>query len=185
MKTYSTEMKALLESPNGFSFCHCFKFYLKNAGNQIILRLTESAFNIIHKGEAFISTNLIDEIDATEHNAELTDSEYQLTFTAIDQTLLSLFLNNDQRSSEVTIERVLLKSETSTSIGALLSNSFIISSYSTDGETLVVRLKDEISLLMQPKGITTSMESFRRFYPNTTSCINSSNVKERFKWAYD
>jgi hypothetical protein len=187
MKPYTEEMKALLESGEGFSFCHCFNFALQSSPTTLTtLRITDAPFNVtLSNVITFVSTNLINELDTTTQDQELTINEYNLTFTNVDQTILALFTANEQRGKLCAVRRFLLNKNGTPITEPLLVNRFVISSYSTNGETLIVTLKSHAATLLQPAGITTSMESFRRFYPETTSCINTSNIKERFKWAYD
>lgn len=181
MKSYSPAVIAALQSPNGHTFAHCFTLKLA-AGN---LLLTDSDFDIVHNGVTFSETALIEELDETRQETDLVVQEYQLTFTNADQTLLALFQNKEQRGRVVVIERVIMQDNSNVTLGTLLSNRFIISSYASNGVSMVVTLKSAIANLMQPRGIATTMESFRRYYPETTSCINASNVTERFKWGFE
>jgi hypothetical protein len=179
MKNYPTHIKEALRNKDGHTFQHVITIFLDGQN----LRMTDSAFDIVYLGETYLANRLIESIDSVEQEEELTAQELEISFTGVDQTMLALFLNNEQRGRRVVVSRVLMTGDTFLAYNTpLLTNNYRIASFSTNGETIAVSLRGALTDLFQIKGVVTTMESLRRYYPDTTSFINSANVSEKLKW---
>lgn len=179
MKNYPTYIKDALRNKNGHTFQHIITLHLTPE----TLRMTDSVFDINYQGEVYLANRLIESIEPTEQERELSSDESEVVFTAVNQTVLALFLNNEQRGAKVVVNRVLMQEGTDNAYDfPLLERIYRIASYSTNGETISVTLKGALLDLFQVKGITTSMESIQRFFPGNTSFKNAPSVSEKLKW---
>lgn len=178
MKNYPEIIREALRNRDGHSFCHVIDMDLVGAN----LLLTDSSFDVIHSGQTFIANALINQLSDIKQEQELSAVNYSIEFTAADQTMLSLLLNNEQRNRVVTIKRVLLSNSSNTTVGTLITGRYRVSSFASNGETVSIALRGALVDLMAVKGIVTTHESIRRFYPENTSFINSSSINEKIKW---
>lgn len=179
MKNYPNYIKDALRNRDGHIFQHIITMQLESG----TLRMTDSAFDIVYQGQTFLANRLIESIDSVEQEEALTAQEVEVSFTAVDQTIPALFLNNEQRGRKVVVNRVLMQGNSNLAYNVpLLTNVYRITAFSTDGQTIAVSLRAALTDLFQVKGIVTTMESLRRYYPDTTSFINSANVSDKLKW---
>lgn len=178
MKNYSTTIRNALRNPQGHSFCHVINMDLVGAS----LLLTDADMPIVHAGQTYLANALINQLSDVKQEQELSAIQYSITFTAADQTMLALFLNNEQRNRLVTITRVILPPDSNQSYGALFTGRYRVASFASDGETISVSLRGALVDLMAVKGIVTTHESIRRVYPDNTSFINSSSINDKIKW---
>lgn len=178
MKNYSETIRNALRNPQGHTFCHVISMELEGAS----LLLTDASFDIVHSGQTYLANALINQLSDVKQEQELSAIQYSIDFTAADQTVLALFLNNEQRNRLVRITRVLLAEGANTTLGALFTGRYRVASFASDGETISVSLRGALVDLMAVKGIVTTHESIRRIYPTNTSFINSSSINDKIKW---
>lgn len=149
------------------------------------VRLSTAGHDITWGAITYQSSSLVLAVDGIKQQQELRVAEVSIQFTAVDQSLVALFLNNNQQNRKVTIERVVLNL-THNVVGSLIKVNHNINSHSIDDSdsdsVLNVSISNSMANFESVKGIRTTQESFRRFYPNTTSFINSKDTKKELKW---
>lgn len=178
MKNYSETIRNALRNPEGHCFCHVISMELVGAS----LLLTDADIPIVHAGQTYLANALINQLSDVKQEQELAAINYSIQFTAADQTMLALFLNNEQRNRVVRISRVLLADGANTTLGTLFTGRYRVASFATDGENISVSLRGALVDLLAVKGIVTTHESVRRAYPDNTSFINSSSINDKIKW---
>lgn len=178
MRNYSAQVINALKSQDGFIYQELIQMNL-NGGD---LLLSDAPHDVVHNGLTYLGNGLMQLVEETRSESELVASEFTVSFSNVNQTMLALFLNKEQRNRLVKVYRVLLPYGDNVTIGELLQTRYRISSYSCDGKTLTVSFRGVIADLFQVRGIVTTMDSMRRFYPDDTSFINASSVNENIKW---
>lgn len=176
MKSYSPQLIAALNGEH--AFCHVVDLQFTSGQ----LRLTDAAHDVTVDGNTYSGNGLIEEIEGHRQEQALRVQELQITFTNADQTILATLLNTEQRNRAATVRRVVLAPGTNESLGVVFSARFRVSSYSCDGDNVQVTLRGAIADFEAVRGIVTTHESIRRFYPNNTSFINSSSVNDKLTW---
>lgn len=176
MKNYSSQLINALNDEH--QFCHVVDLQFTSGQ----LRLTDAAFDVVVDGNVYSGNGLIEEVESHRQEQALRVQEIQITFTNADQTILATLLNNEQRNRLATIRRVVLAAGTNDALGVVFSARFRISSYGCDGNNVQVTLRGAIADFEAVRGIVTTHESIRRFYPANTSFINSSSVNDKLTW---
>ncbi len=150
-----------------------------------VVRLTTAGHDIVYEGLTYLSNSLILSVDGIKQQQELRVTKVNIQFTAVDQSILAVFLNQTQQNRRVTVNRVILTPE-HTVVGSLLITQFLIDSDAVDDteESCVVNvtLSNYVADFESVRGIRTTQNSFRRFYPNSTAFINSKDNKKDLKW---
>lgn len=143
------------------------------------LLLTTAAHDIQHNSNTYLASGLVLDIPSSQNQKELNIESVTVEFTAADPSILALFSNENQVNRKVKITEVILNDEHQV-IGELLDKNFTINSWSDedDGEsaTIAVELSNWAGYFKTIRGIRTTQASFARFYPSTTSFINSKDI---------
>lgn len=147
--------------------------------------LTTAAHDIEYAGETWISSGLILSVGELSEKTELSVQSIDIQFTAVDQTIIALFTNNNQQNKSVLLKLAILDNVHQV-VGELYSKTYIIDSFSDqndeDSATINVEVSNFLSDFEAVRGVRTTQASFARFYPNTTSFINSKDIKKELKW---
>lgn len=179
MKNYSNAIKDALINENPLTDLYVFNF---SSGP---VYLTTAAHDIMWSGITYTAGSLVLSSDDIKQQQELRVSQFTVVLTAVDQTLLAILQNANQQNRRVTLRRVVL-TETHQVIDELISVNYFINSYSVDDNaeeaTVSLDLTNSNGNFESVKGIRTTQNSFKRFYPNTTSFINSKDTKKELKW---
>lgn len=179
MKNYSQAVKDALA--DDMPTVTLIEMALKNG----TILLTTAAHDITHNANEYLASGLVLDVPSSQNQKELNIESVQIEFTAADPTILALFSNENQVNRRVKITEVILDDEHQV-IGELLSKNFTINSWSDedDGEnaTISIELSNWAGYFKTLRGIRTTQASFSRFYPNTTSFINSKDIDIDQKW---
>jgi hypothetical protein len=179
MKNYTQEVKdAIAEDKPIIGF-------IQMNLNGGVLPLTTAAHDIEYDGQTWISAGLILSIGELSEKTELSVQSIDIEFTAVDQSIIALFTNNNQQNQNVVITLAVLDNVHEV-IGELYSKVYIIDSFSDQNDdesaTISVELSNYLSDFEAVRGVRTTLSSFARFYPNTTSFVNSKDINKELKW---
>lgn len=180
MKNYTPEMIALLKT-NG---ARTELLTMELAGGTI--RLTSAAHDIVFGGSTYVAGGLIMSVGSNKQQQALRIESVSVQFTVVDQTILALFQSANQIGRKALIQQLVLNDDNQPVGTALLAQNFTIDGYSVDDDeasaTMTVALTNSMARFDSVRGIRTTMDSFRRFYPQSTSFINSKSAGDDFKW---
>lgn len=179
MKNYTQAVINALRNDN--PIIHIVEMRLK-AGT---VRLTSAPHDITYQNEEWISSGLMLDVGDFSESRDLRVESIKVKFTAVDQTVLALFTNNNQQNQKFIIKTLVLDDEHQV-IGEVFSKSYTINAYSDEDSgneaSITVELSNFVSDFEAVRGIRSTLSSFARFYPNTTSFINSKDMKKELKW---
>lgn len=180
MKNLSAEVIAALKT--NYTFCNLIKMSL-NGG---IVRLTDAGHDIVYNSDTYISSGLVAAVSGIKQQQDLRVASVDLAFSAVDQSIVALFSNTNQQNRKVTVSTLILDNETHQPVGVLQIINYIINKYTIDdddnGAQIAVNVSNFLAEFDAVRGIRTTQESFKRFYPNTTSFINSKDTGNDLKW---
>lgn len=153
--------------------------------NGVTIYLTTAAHDIDYLGETWISSGLVLSVASLSEKTELSVQSIDIEFTAVDQSIIALFTNNNQQNKTILLKLAILD-DVHQVIGELYSKTYIIDSFSDQNDdneaTINVEVSNFLSDFEAVRGVRTTQASFARFYPNTTSFINSKDIKKELKW---
>lgn len=179
MKNYTQAVRDAIA--NGNPRTELFELQLSSG----TVYLTTAGHDIVFGGQTYTAGGQIIGNGELKQEKELRIDTVEIAITAVDQTLLALFQNANQQNRKVVFRQIALDFAHQ-SIGTIYTTSFLISQYSVsdkDGESIIaLTLTNIFSDYNTVRGIRTTMGSFRRFYPNSTAFINSTDVGESLKW---
>lgn len=178
MKNYSSAMKSALTGSTPHEFVHLVEMQFSGT----TLRMTDGQYAVQHDGYTWQPNGLINAVDDIRQEQQLSAQELELTFNNADQSILALLLNNEQRNRLAIIKRVILTPTTNSTLGELFSCRYRVNSFAVSDDTVSIRLRGAVSDFYAVKGIVTTHDSIRRYYPNNTSFINASSVNDKQKW---
>lgn len=178
MKNYSPSMRSALTGTLPHEFVHLVE--IQFAGST--LRLTDGQYAVQHGGYTWQPNGLLNAVDDVRQEQQLSARELQITFNNADQTILATLLNDEQRNRLVVIKRVILTPTTNSTLGELFSCRYRINSFSVAEDAVSINLRGAVSDFYAVKGIVTTHDSIRRYYPDNTSFINASSVNGKQKW---
>ena len=179
MKSYSQPIKDALAADNPRTEL----LEMQLAGGTI--RLTTADHDITYAGNTYVASGLVLGVSDIKQQQELRVNSIDIEFTAVDQTVLALFLNTNQQNRRCILSHVVL-SDVHQVIGVLISSLFIVDSISVDDSDtkaiIAVSLTNFLSDFDAVRGIRTTQASFQRFYPESTAFINSKDVGADLTW---
>lgn len=178
MKNYNSSLRSALTGSIPHEFVHLVEVQFSGG----TMRMTDGQYDVTHAGFTWSANGLITSVDDVRQEQQLSAQEIQLTFSNVDQTILATLLNNEQRNRLVIIKRVILTPTTNSTLGELFSCRYRISAYSVADSTVTISLRGAVSDFYAVKGIVTTHDSIRRYYPDNTSFINASSVNDKQKW---
>jgi hypothetical protein len=153
--------------------------------NGSTLYLTTGAHDIEYDGETWVSSGLVLSIGELSEKTQLSVQSIDIEFTAVDQSVIALFTNANQQNKSVILKLAVLDNVHQV-VGELYSKTYIIDSFSDQNDeneaTISVEVSNFFSDFEAVRGIRSTQASFARFYPNTTSFINSKDIKKELKW---
>ncbi len=178
MKSYSASMISALTGSLPHEFVHLIEMQLSGS----TLRMTDGQYAVQHGGYTWQPNGLINAVEDIRQEQQLSAQELSLSFNNADQTILATLLNAEQRNRLVIIKRVILTPTTNSTLGELFSCRYRISSFSVSDDVVNISLRGAVSDFYAVKGIVTTHDSIRRYYPENTSFINASSVNDKQKW---
>lgn len=179
MKNYTPEIRQALK-------------YGKPIVTLIELELAEGNFyftlanvDVLFNGIEYISNGITLSIDSIKQQQELRVLKLRIEFTAVEQSLLAIFLNNNNTNRRVKLLSLIVEDDL-TPIGLLHESLYLIDNPSFnegEGKSIVgIVVTNFISDFEAVRGIHTTQSSFRRFYPQSTAFINSKDAGAPLKW---
>lgn len=179
MKNYSQAVRDAIAQGNART--ELFELQLSTS----TLFLTTAGHDIVHNSQTYIAGGQILGNGTINQEKELRVSTVEIAITAVDQTILALFQNANQQNRQITISQVVLDSSHQV-IGSIYSAKFLISQYSvteSDEEAVIaLSVTNAFSDFNAVNGVRTTMNSFRRLYPNSTAFINATDTGSDLKW---
>lgn len=147
--------------------------------------LTTAGHDIVYNSQVYTAGGNILGNGTISQEKELRVSTVEIALTAVDQTLLALFQNTNQQNRQIIISQVILNNVHQV-IGTLFAAKYLISQHSvteTNGEaSLALSVTNIFSDFNAVNGIRSTMNSFRRLYPNSTAFINATDTGSDLKW---
>ncbi len=92
---------------DGGDYCHLIDLELTPAP----VYLTDCDFNVIYDGQTFLGNGVLNEIESVVIRSEITVNQTKINFSAVDQTMVSYLLNNNQINRVGKILRAYLRSD--------------------------------------------------------------------------
>lgn len=180
MKNLTPEVIAALKT--NYTFCSLIRMDLSGG----IIRLTDAGHDIVFNGQTYLSSGLVASVAGIKQQQELRVASIDLQFSAVDQSIVALFINANQQNRKVVISTLILDNDEHTAIGTTSIITNIINKHSIDdddnGATISVNVSNFLSEFEAVRGISTTQASFKRFFPNSTAFINSKDVGNDLKW---
>lgn len=178
MKSYSPGVIAAIETGARTELVE-----MQLAGGTI--RMTTAGHDIVFNGNTFLSGGNFVGIGSVKQEQELRVSSCTFQISLIDQSILALFQLNNPVGRKVILRHVLCDDNDQV-IGALLTTTMRIDSYAVDDDEetagIGVQLTNYLSQFDAVRGIRTTQASYQRFYPQSTSFINSKSAGADLKW---
>lgn len=166
---------------NDHDFCHLIEMQM----NGITIRLTESAFDVDYDGDTYQGNGVLLDVDGAKETSELSVNSSSITFTAAEQSIVAIMLQNNQVERPVRIFRAYLDDE-GNAIGAILLTWGTTTGFSIEDDLDETNIKVDIagpfSDWEKSAGRNTTDGSMRKFFPNDKSFEFASQVKPELEW---
>lgn len=180
MKNLTPEVIQALSSE--YTYCNIIRMDLSGG----IVRLTDAGHDIVFNGQTYISSGLVAAVSGIKQQQELRVSSVDMRFSAVDQSIVALFSNENQQNRKVIVSTLLLENDTHVPIGLISTLTNIVNKYSIDddenGATISVNVSNFLAEFDAVRAIRTTQASFQRFYADSTAFINSKDVGNDLKW---
>lgn len=162
-------------------FCHLIEMQL----NGITVRLTEAMFNVEYDGDTYLGNGVLLDIDGAKETSELSVNSTSITFTAAEQSIVALMLQNNQIERPVRIFRAYLDDKGNT-IGVVqltwgTTTSFTIND-DEDSTEIQIEVAGPFSDWEKKSGRASSDGSMRKYFPNDPSMEFASQVQTELEW---
>lgn len=176
----SDELKAAIEGDH--EFCHLIELQL----NGLTVRLTEAMYDIESDGDTYLGNGVLLDVDGVKESETIDVNSVQISFTAVEQSIPALMLQNNQIDRQVRIYRAYLNRDTSV-IGRILLSWGSVTEYSidsdTDGDTIIaITAAGPFSNWEKTSGRNTTNGSMHKFYPDDDSFEFASQIKPELEW---
>lgn len=162
-------------------FCHLIDMDL----NGIYVRLTEAMFDIDYNGNTYLGNGILLDIDGAKETDELSVNSTAIKFTAVEQSMVAIMLQNNQIERPVKVYRAYLD-EDGNVIGAILLTWGTTTSFGISDEVgdtnIQINIAGPFSDWQKTAGRNTTNGSMKRFYPNDPSMEFASQVKPELEW---
>lgn len=179
MKLYSPEIIAALESDKPVATL--VELYLAE-GN---FYFTTANLDITYNEIEYIASGLLMTLDSVKQKKELRVTKLRLEFSAAEQSLLAIFLNNNNTNRRVKVIQAIVDDNMQV-IGPLLTSNYLIDTpnfIEGDGKSsFSLTITNFLADFQAVRGVYTTQASFRRFYPQSTAFINSKDAGSPLKW---
>ena len=162
-------------------FCHLIEMQL----NGITIRLTEAFFDVEYDGDTYLGNGVLLDIDGAKETSELSVNSTAITFTAAEQSIVAIMLQNNQIERPVRVFRAYLDNNGDV-IGVIqltwgTTTSFSISDR-LDGTSIQIEIAGPFSDWQKSSGRNTTDGSMQRFFPGDKSMEFASQVKPELEW---
>ena len=179
MKNYSTQIIDALK--NGNPRTELFEFQFSSG----TVRITTAGHDIVHNGQTYTAGGIVLDTGSVSVEKELRINTVDIVIGAVDQTMLALIQNANQQNRKVVFTQIVLDNNNQ-SLGEIFKSLMVISQYSVQDEddeaTIALSCTNILSDFNTIRGVRTTQSSFQRFYPTSTSFINSKDIGDDLKW---
>ncbi|HAT42349.1 MAG TPA: hypothetical protein DCS87_11625 [Rheinheimera sp.] len=163
-------------------FAHLLKFEFTGGSTCF----TDAGYDITYNGDVYQANGLLLGMEAPKFTNELRVGEISVTFSAADQSVLAMVLNNSQVNRYVHIYRAYLGTSLQVIANPILLHSWLITDASVSSDRkdaeITVSMASEWADFEAPRGRRTTDASQRRFYPNDRGLEFATQVKKDIKW---
>lgn len=91
----------------GGDFCHLIELELEPSS----IYLTDAYFNVLHNGNTYLGNGILTSLDAIVLRSEITVNQTKINFTAVEQSMVSVLLNNNQINRTGKVHRAYLNED--------------------------------------------------------------------------
>lgn len=180
MLNVSDELRAAIEGDH--DFCHLIELQL----NGLTVRLTESMYDIDDDGDAYLGNGVLLDVEGVSETDTLDVNSVKISFTAVEQSIPALLLQNNQIDRQIKIYRAYLNKDTSV-IGKILLSWGSITEYSidsdTEGDTIIaITAAGPFSNWEKTSGRNTTSGSMHKYFPDDDSFEFASQIKPELEW---
>lgn len=166
---------------NNTEYCHLVEFDFTPTP----LRLTDAPFNVSDVGVTYLGNGLLTALDDVNAKVELTVGTIKIGLSGVDQTVISLLLNNSQINRPVSIKRAYLNNS-----GGLLGSpleiwtGYITGKNISEGRSASVSLScaSEWADYQKTIGRRTTAASQHKHFPNDSGLDFVGAAKEEYTW---
>lgn len=180
MLTLTPAVEAELNKPG-----HTVATLIEIRFNGATLYLTDGV-DIEWSGATYLANGLFIGVDTIKEESNINAIETMLTFSAADQSIIAIILNNEQLNREVFIHTALIDPATGQVIPDPISQGrFLITGTAiNDAENAIcsITIASYWTDFERKAGISTTHDSIRRVFPFENGFINSKDIKEDLKW---
>lgn len=163
-------------------FAHLLKFEFSSGA----VCFTDAGYDISWNGDTYLANGLLLGMDAPKFTSELRVGETSVAFSAADQSIMAMILNESQINRYVHVYRAFLDQNMQVIPNPIFLHSWLI----TDASTSTERKEAEIEVSMASewadfeaaRGRRTTDSSQRRFYPTDRGLEFATQVKKDIKW---
>lgn len=149
------------------------------------VRLTTANHDIVFGGQTFLAGGNFLGAGSVKQEQELRVNTCSFQISLVDQSILALFQANNPIGRKVILRHVLCDDNDQV-IGALLTTTMRIDTYAVDDDdttaAIGIQLSNYMSQFDAVRGIRTTQASYQRFYPDSTSFINSKSAGDDLRW---
>lgn len=174
--------QAVIDAIEGdHDFCHLIEMQL----NGLTVRLTEAMFDVDDGGDNYLGNGILLDIDGAKETDELSVNNTSITFSASEQSIVAIMLQNNQIERPVKIYRGYLDNDGQL-IGKILLTWGTTTSFSISDELNDTKIQIDIagpfSDWEKSAGRNTTNGSMQKYFPDDKSMEFASQVKPELKW---
>ncbi len=155
-----------------------------------IVYFTENSFNLVSDisgtSQTYLSSGVLLDVTNVQESAGINLSRLNLTLTGVDQTYISLALNNNITHNNVNIYRVLLDASNSIIANPFLLYKAFINGYeiidNNNTATIKLDIESHFANASQVNGRITNNKTQQRFFINDTFFKYSDQIFNDIQW---
>lgn len=147
--------------------------------------LTDAAHDIVHHQQTYTAAGQVLGRDDISSRKSLEVQSINLVFTLVEQGIWAVFGNTSQLNRRVIITEVILDDKNQP-IGETLRTVNRVNGVSVDDNedsaTVTVNVSNIMADFEAVRGLRSTQASHQRFYPESTSFINSRGFNKDLEW---
>lgn len=155
-----------------------------------IVYFTENSFNLVSDisgtSQTYLSSGVLLDVTNVQESAGINLSRLNLTLTGVDQTYISLALNNNITHNNVNIYRALLDASNSIIANPFLLYKAFINGYeiidNNNTATIKLDIESHFANASQVNGRITNNKTQQRFFINDTFFKYSDQIFNDIQW---
>jgi len=151
--------------------------------------LNNTAFDISYNGNTYLGNGQFLKINKIKQDIEIRVSTQNITFDAVDPSLVAILLGTQQHGRDVEIKLAILNNDYSIVGSPIPMNSMIINGApsitddpSKGKATIKQKISSEFANWKQKGGIRTTPASLQRFSPGDTGFDFAAESGKEYKW---